>query len=187
MPGERDRLLADALHQAAIAGDDIGAVIDEVIAEAGASSRSASAMPTALASPWPSGPVVVSIPGAWPYSGWPAVRLPSWRKRLSSSRRHAGIARQMQQRIEQHRAMAGREHEAVAIGPVADRAGSNLRKRLHSTVGDIGHAHGHAGMAALRLLHRIHGEHPDGVGHAPQHRVARGRQGRGWRGRGGLG
>ena len=32
MPGERDRLLADALHQAAVAGKAIGEVIDELIA-----------------------------------------------------------------------------------------------------------------------------------------------------------
>jgi hypothetical protein len=29
----------------------------------------ASAMPTALPMPWPSGPVVVSTPGVWPNSG----------------------------------------------------------------------------------------------------------------------
>ena len=46
---------------------------------------SAIAMPTAFPSPWPSGPVVVSIPGACPYSGWPSVREPSWRNRLISS------------------------------------------------------------------------------------------------------
>ena len=34
-----------------------------------ASMRSASAIPTAVEMPWPSGPVVVSMPGAWPYSG----------------------------------------------------------------------------------------------------------------------
>ena len=50
-----------------------------------ASIRSASAMPTPLEIPWPSGPVVASIPGAWPYSGCPAVGLPSWRKFLRSS------------------------------------------------------------------------------------------------------
>ena len=52
-----------------------------------ASIRSASAMPTDIASPWPSGPVVASIPGAsryW-YSGCPAVGLLSWRKFLRSS------------------------------------------------------------------------------------------------------
>ncbi len=47
--------------------------------------RSAIAMPTALPKPWPSGPVVVSMPAAWPYSGWPAVFEPSWRNRFSSS------------------------------------------------------------------------------------------------------
>ena len=32
--------------------------------------------------------------------------------------RHGLVAEQMQQRIEQHRAVAGRQHEAVAVGPV---------------------------------------------------------------------
>ena len=50
-----------------------------------ASIRSASAMPTALASPWPSGPVVVSTPGVTPTSGWPGVCECSVRKRRSSS------------------------------------------------------------------------------------------------------
>ena len=49
-----------------------------------ASSFSASAMPTALASPWPSGPVVVSTPGVTSTSGWPGVLLCSWRKLRSS-------------------------------------------------------------------------------------------------------
>src|SRR5919108_272563 len=35
--------------------------------------RSASAMPAAFEMPWPSGPVVVSMPAAWPNSGWPGV------------------------------------------------------------------------------------------------------------------
>ncbi len=46
---------------------------------------SAIAMPTALASPCPSGPVVVSIPSACPYSGCPAVRDPSCRNPFNSS------------------------------------------------------------------------------------------------------
>ena len=50
-----------------------------------ASSFSASAMPTALASPWPSGPVVVSTPGVAPTSGWPGVFECNWRKRFNSS------------------------------------------------------------------------------------------------------
>ena len=34
MPGEPDRLVADAFHQIAVAGDDIGLVIDQLVAEA---------------------------------------------------------------------------------------------------------------------------------------------------------
>src|SRR5690348_7728719 len=43
-------------------------------------------MPTLLATPWPSGPVVVSTPEVQRYSGWPGHLLSSWRKRLMSSR-----------------------------------------------------------------------------------------------------
>jgi hypothetical protein len=39
--------------------------------------RSPSAIPTAVEMPCPSGPVVVSTPGTWPYSGWPAHGDPS--------------------------------------------------------------------------------------------------------------
>ena len=44
--------------------------------------RSAIAMPTALPSPWPSGPVVVSTPGVSKFSGCPGVFEPSYVKKL---------------------------------------------------------------------------------------------------------
>jgi len=46
------------------------------------------AMPTAEARPCPSGPVVISTPFVWPYSGCPGVREPQVRSdfRSSSSR-----------------------------------------------------------------------------------------------------
>ena len=34
-PASADRLVADAFHQVAVAGDDIGLVIDQIVAEAG--------------------------------------------------------------------------------------------------------------------------------------------------------
>ncbi len=43
------------------------------------------AMPTAVPRPCPSGPVVVSTPGAQSASGWPGVMLPNWRNFLISS------------------------------------------------------------------------------------------------------
>ena len=64
MPGDRQCLVADTLHQAAIAAKDVSVMIDNVAAELVASMRSASAMPTEFANPWPSGPVVVSMPVA---------------------------------------------------------------------------------------------------------------------------
>ncbi len=42
-------------------------------------------IPTPLANPWPSGPVVTSTPTVWPNSGCPGVLLPHWRKFLISS------------------------------------------------------------------------------------------------------
>ena len=121
-------------------------------------------MPTALAMPWPSGPVVVSMPAAWPYSGWPAVLRAELAEALQLVERHVGIAGQMQQRIEQHRAVPGGEHEAVAVGPVGGgRVEVEEAREEHR--GDVGHAHRHAGMAGLRLLDRVHGERADGVRH----------------------
>ena len=49
-----------------------------------ASNFSLNAMPTELAKPCPSGPVVVSTPGVRPISGWPGVLLWSWRKFFNS-------------------------------------------------------------------------------------------------------
>jgi hypothetical protein len=35
--------------------------------------------------------------------------------------RHVGVAEQMQQRVEQHRAVTGRQHEPVAVRPIGLR------------------------------------------------------------------
>ena len=60
--------------------------------------------------------------------------------------------------------MAGRQHEAVAVGPIRVR-GIEFQEAGEQHGGDIGHAHGHAGMAGIGLLHGIHGERADGIGH----------------------
>ena len=164
MAGERGRLVADALHQAAVAGDDVGVVVDQLGAEAGGQvalgQRHADRVGEALARAARSWS---RCPSAWPCSGWPAVREPSWRKRCSSSSVMSGIAGEVEQRVEQHRAVAGREHEAVAVGPIR-MLRVELQEPRPQHGGDVGHAHGHAGMAGLRLLDRIHGERADGVG-----------------------
>ena len=70
----------------------------------------------------------------------------------------------MEQRVEQHRAVAGRQHEAVAVRPIGS-GGVELQEAGEQHGGDVGHAHRHAGMAGFGLLHRVHGERPDGIGH----------------------
>ena len=71
-------------------------------------------------------------------------------------------AGQVQHRPEQHRGMAVRQHEAVAIGP--DRV---LRIEAHDAVPERvdqrRERHRRAGMAGLGLLHRVHGERADRV------------------------
>src|SRR5260370_21708095 len=49
------------------------------------------AIPTLVATPCPSGPVVVSTPEVQRYSGCPAQRLPNCRKDLRSSRVTEGL------------------------------------------------------------------------------------------------
>ena len=82
---QRDRLLADALHQAAIAHEDIGIVVDQVVAELGVhdplGQRHADRVRDALAQRAggrldPVGVVVFGVAG---------VLLPTWRNRFSSS------------------------------------------------------------------------------------------------------
>ena len=74
---------------------------------------------------------------------------------------HAG---EVKQGIEQHRAVPGREHEAVAVGPFG-MGGVELQEAREQHRGHVGHAHGHAGMAGIGLLHRVHGERANGVSH----------------------
>ena len=75
--GERGRLVGEPLGQVAVADDAEGAVVDDVGAEARPQLALGERQPTALAMPWPSGPVVTSTPSVWPRSGWPGrLRAP---------------------------------------------------------------------------------------------------------------
>ena len=128
--------------------------------------RSARAMPTAVAKPWPSGPVVVSMPGCSPCSGWPvgrAVQLPEPREVVEP---HASMASQVQQRIEQHRAMPSGQHKAVAVRPA--RVGSVEAQQPRPKRGaDVRHTHRHAGMAGPSRLDRVDRQRPNRVCHPP--------------------
>ena len=71
-------------------------------------------------------------------------------------------AREMQQRIEQHRRMTGRQHEAVAVGP--DRIlRIEAQELLPQAVGDGRQGHRRPGMAGVCLLNRVNGQRANGV------------------------
>ncbi|MOA15582.1 hypothetical protein D3C78_1357470 [compost metagenome] len=73
------------------------------------------------------------------------------------------IAGQVQQRIDQHRAVAVGQHEAVAVGPFrVDRVVLQVIAPQH--FGDVRHAHRGTGMAAVGFLHGIHAQCTDGIG-----------------------
>ncbi|MGY4305896.1 hypothetical protein ACVIJ6_003139 [Bradyrhizobium sp. USDA 4369] len=79
--------------------------------------------------------------------------------------RHLLVAGEIQQRIQQHRAVTGGQHEAVAVRP-GGRCSIIFQHAGEQHGGDVGGAHRQAGMARFRLLDGIHRERADGVGHA---------------------
>jgi len=73
------------------------------------------------------------------------------------------VAGQVQQRIDQHRAMPIGEHETIAIGPL--RVGRVVLEVVAPEhLSDIRHAHWGTGVAAVGFLHGIHAECADGIG-----------------------
>jgi hypothetical protein len=69
----------------------------------------------------------------------------------------------MQQRVQQHRAVTVRKNETVAVRPVwIARVVAQVATPEH--FGDFSHSHGHAGVAGVGLLHRVHGQGADDVG-----------------------
>ena len=117
MAGKRDRLLADALHQVAVGGEDVGVMVDERVAELGVEhalgERHADRRRNALA----------ERAGRRLDAGGHEVFGMARRLRIELAEalqlldRHALVADEVEEGVEQHRAVAGREHEAVAVGP----------------------------------------------------------------------
>ena len=170
MTGERDRFLAQALHEAAVADNAIGAMVDDRIAMAAVEEplgkRHADRIAESL--------------GKRAGGGFDAGRMAMFRVARSPRVKlaevldllelHLRIAGEIEQRVEQHRAVAGREHEAVAVRPIG-MGRVELQEAREQHGGHVGHAHRHAGVAGIGLLHGVHGERPDGVGHVAMRRL----------------
>ena len=165
-PGQADRLMADALHQAAVAGDDIGVVIDELAAVTRAQDLfghgETHGVRNALTQRAGGGldPVMQEV---FRVARRPCAPLAEV---LDLIQLHAVVTGQMQQRIEQHRAVARRQDKPVAVRPVG-RSGIELQVFLKEDRGHIGHAHRHPGMAGIGGMNGIKGQRADGGGLVP--------------------
>ena len=163
MPGEADGFVVDAFHQAAVASDHPGAVIDQIVAiqriEVTLGNRHADRGRQALAQR--AGrrfdACELEILGM---SGAGAVELAEIANVVD---RRPRIAREVKRRIGEHRTMARRQDESVAVGPT--RVGRikfqivRIKDRR-----DIGHAHGHPRMTAVCGLDGVHRKCADSVG-----------------------
>ena len=73
------------------------------------------------------------------------------------------VAAEMKQRIDEHRAVPVRQHEAVPIHPRGiGRVVPQVVVPEH--LRDVRHPHRHAGMAGFRTLYRVHGQRANCVG-----------------------
>ena len=164
MPGKSDGLMTDSLHQVAVGNQGVGAVVDNSVAEAGVQHAlgqgHADGVGKAL-SKRPGGGLDAACQTVFGMPGGLGAELAEAPQLLQ---RHVGEAAQVQQRVEQHGAMSGGQHKAVAIVPMRV-AGVEFQKAGEQHAGDIGHAHGHSGMTAVGLLHGVDGEDAQGVRH----------------------
>ena len=173
--GERARLVADPFHQAAVAEEHVGMVVDDVVAvavELGGEElfreRHADGVGQALAER-----AGRRLDAGRDRELGVAGRLAVQLAEVAQLREREVVAGQVQQRIEQHRAVPVREHEAVAAGParigrVVAQVPAPERDR------DLGHAHRRARVAGVRLLDRVHREGADRVGHQARRAPGRG-------------
>ena len=172
LPGtsECSGFVADALHQAAIAHENIGVVVDDVMVDFGVFAvellrqqlfcqRHAYRVGQALTERAGGGFNAGGV-AQFRVAGGFAMQLA---KLLEISQRQL-VASQVQHAIQQHGGMAVRQHKTVAVKPVGVvRAVLQVLAPQRSS--HIGHAHGCAGVAGIGLLYGIHGQRTNRGGH----------------------
>src|SRR5690606_9933391 len=163
--GERGGLVRDALHQAAVAHEHPGTVVDdgelgtvEALREQLLCQREAHGVGEALAERagrglHARGHEVLGVAGGLRFELAEALDLLD----------RQVVAGQVQQCVLQHRAVPVGEHEAVAVEPLRV-VGVMAQVVVPEHLGDVGHAHRHARMAGVGGLDGVDGEKTDGVG-----------------------
>ena len=167
MAGEGDRLVADPFHQAAVAGNHIGVVIDQSIPVAGVAQAFGEGQSHRHGEPLPQGTGGHLDPGR--VAVFRVAR--GFRSELAEVPDlvdgHVLVPGQVEERIEQHRAVPRRQHEAVPVGPVR-RRGIELQEPGKQHRRRVGHAHGHPRMPGIGSLNGVRREKADCIGHLEQ-------------------
>jgi hypothetical protein len=158
--GERGRLRRHALHEIAV-GDDPPDPVREQPRQLGLGELGGERHAHAVGEPLAEragghlharGQVVLGV----------ARRLRSPLAELLQLGERQVVAGEVEQRVEQHRAVAGREHEAVAVDPVrVTRVVLEVARPQDERV--VGGAHRQPGVAAVGLLDRVDREELDGI------------------------
>ena len=176
MTGQRGRLGGDALHHVAVAAQRVDVVVEELVAGAvevrrlplGRDRHADRGRDALTERPGrrldARRPAVLRMPRAARVDLAEALDVLERDRQLAEplvggvDRLHAG---EVQQRVEQRRGVADREHEAVAAGP--DRVVRvEAQEVLPERVGDGRHRHRRAGMTGVGGLHGVHRERADG-------------------------
>jgi hypothetical protein len=164
MACKRNRFLADAFHQAAVAGKRIGVVLNQVGAELvgklafrhGHADSIADALAKRAGGGFDPGGVAI-----FRMAGGGRTQLAEI---LDVVERDVVVSEQVEQRIDQHRTVAGGQHKAVAVRPAGLlRIEGQIAGKQHR--GDIGSAHRQAGMPGFGFLYSIHRQKPDCIRH----------------------
>ena len=162
--GERGRLAGDALHHVALAAEREGAVVDDLEAgpvEAGRQHALGERHPDGVGEALAERPGGHLDPRRHPALGMPGRARAPLAELLEVVDREV-VAAEMQGGIEEHRRMAAREHEAVAVRPVRVRR-IVAQMPGEQAIGKRSQPHGRAGMPRLRALDRVDREEADGV------------------------
>ncbi len=161
VPGERSRLVRDPLHEAAVAGDDVGAVVAHVAAEGGAQPAfgegHAHRVAHALAQR-PGGDVDPRRVAGLGVPGRPAAPLAE----LAQVLQREVVPGQVQHGVLEDAGVPVGEHEAIAVRPLRV-----VRVVVHDArpqdVGQGGQRHGGPRVPRAGLLRRIHGDAADHI------------------------
>jgi hypothetical protein len=163
--GERAGLVRDPLHQAAVADEDVGHVVDDLVpgpVEFGGEHAFRDRHADGVGQPLPERAGRRFDAGSVANLGVARSPRAELAELLQVVEREV-VAAEMQQGVKQHRAVSVREDEAVTVGPAGiGRVMAQVAAPEYFR--DFGHPHRHPWVTGVGLLHRVHREGADGAG-----------------------